>query len=115
MKPILFTQKAYTWTNHSKMKMEQYRLPESRVKRVINYPERIEEGIAEGTIAVMKKNETSKKPSEIWVMYKIVNSKEKGKSFKIISAWRYPGVSPEGQFPEIPEDTLNYLLSQEAN
>lgn len=114
MKSISFNQKIYTWTNHSKMKMDQYRLVESRIKRVINYPERIEEGIAEGTIAVMKKNDTSKKPSEIWVMYKIIKNKQKGKGFKIISAWRYPGISPEGR-PEIPEDTLAYLLSEELN
>lgn len=70
-------------------------------------PERKEKGIAPGTTAVMKTNKiffkakkitlkdawkTPKKaPGEIWLMYK------DAKDFrKIISAWRYPGVSKPG-------------------
>ena len=58
----------YIWTNHSKMKMRHYRLTESRIKRVIRHPTRVEEGILEGAIAAMQPAE-GKKYSEIWVMY----------------------------------------------
>ena len=50
------------------MKMNHYRLTESRVKRIIRHPARVEEGILEGAIAAMQPAE-GKKYSEIWVMY----------------------------------------------
>jgi len=37
---------------------------------------------------------TKKNPTEAWVMY-VILKKPKGK--KIISAWRYPGRTPEGE------------------
>lgn len=58
----------YIWTQHSRMKMRYYRLTESRVKRVIRHPARIEEGVIENAVACMQPAE-SKKYSEIWVMY----------------------------------------------
>lgn len=58
----------YLWTEHSRMKMRHYRLTESRVKRVIRHPARIEEGVLENGIAVMQPAE-GKKYSEIWAMY----------------------------------------------
>ena len=70
--------------------MRYYRLSESLVKRVIRYPTRIEEGILEGAIACMRPMQ-SKKYSEIWTMYIIMPSKQ----IKIVTAWRYPGKSPE--------------------
>jgi hypothetical protein len=42
------------WTNHSRMKMKFYGLSEARVKRVLRAPKRVEEGIAENTIALMQ-------------------------------------------------------------
>jgi hypothetical protein len=33
----------------------------------------------------------------------------KNQKLRIISAWRYPGKSPKGQLPEIPEDILKEL------
>jgi hypothetical protein len=45
-------------------------------------------------------------------MYQIKSSKVKGqksKVIKIISAWRYPGISPIGEPPPIPEDVLKDL------
>ncbi len=58
----------YLWTVHSQMKMRHYRLTESRVKRVIRHPARVEEGILENAVACMQPAE-GKKYSEIWAMY----------------------------------------------
>ncbi len=108
----------FIWTNHSIRKMLQYNLSETRIKRVINNPQRKELGIAPKTIAVMQPN-NSKHNYEIWAMYQIVqkskfrnqNSKisDTGKRFKIITAWKYPGKSPiRGPIP-IPLEILEEL------
>ena len=106
----------YFWTEHSIYKMHQYGLSAQRILRVIRAPYRKEEGIVPKTIAVMQPNKQIKHTSEIWVMYqyKIKNEKSKVKSdlfnnrqLKIISAWRYPGVSPKRN--PIPEDILNEI------
>ena len=99
------------WTKHSKGKMRQYRLSEKRVLRILRKPDRKEEGIAPGTIADMQITGTKKHPTEAWTMYQILKSKVKSKrsKIKIISAWRYPGRTPIGQRPIIPEDTLEEL------
>ena len=112
----------YQWTQHSLKKMRYYGLTPQRVIRVIRSPERIEKGIADKTIAVMqptssRRNEKGQKTwkSEIWVMYQKLSSvKKKNKSgllfsdpVKIISAWRYPGVSPTHN--PIPEEILAEL------
>ena len=91
----------FYWTKHVKSKMRYYRLSESRLKRVLRNPERKELGIAPKTVAVMQKAGTKKHPTEIWLMYQ----KDKFKT-KIITAWRYPGISPKRQPPPIPEDIL---------
>lgn len=99
------------WTQHSKMKMGQYRFSEKRVLRILRKPDRIEEGIAEGTIAAMQITGTKRNPTEAWVMYQIIKPKTKDQrpKIRIISAWRYPGRTPVGQRPIIPEDTLAEL------
>jgi len=99
----------YLWTFHARAKMKHYCLSESRVKRIIRYPRRIEEGIAPHCIAVMQRAET-KKYQEIWAMYKIESAHANHASkphtkerkfglnkpkIKIITAWRYPGESPK--------------------
>ena len=96
------------WTKHSRKKMRQYQLSESRVKRVLRNPERKETGIASGTIALMQTTGTKKHSKEIWLMYQIVKSKVKTQKLKVISAWRYPGKSPIGK-PPIPDDILEEL------
>lgn len=106
--------KRFHWTKHSKEKMRQYQLSERRIKRVLRNPDRIEEGIAPNTLAVMQITGTKKHPTEIWVMYQIEISNLKSqnsklKKIKIISAWRYPGKSPVGKKPPIPEDILEEL------
>lgn len=87
------------------MKMRQYRFSEKRVLRIFRKPDRVEEGIVKGTIAAMQISGTKKHPNEVWMMYQILKSK-----VRIISAWRYPGRTPVGKPPIIPEDTLKELL-----
>jgi hypothetical protein len=96
----------YLWTNHSQQKMRFYRLSESWVKRIIRHPARVERGIAPDTIACMQRKDSKKRKEEIWVMYQL---KPRGQKITVISAWRYPGVSPKGEAIPIPEDILNEL------
>jgi len=91
--------KALLWTNHSKVKMKQYRLSEARVKRVLSFPSRIEGGIADKTLALMQKAGTSKNPYEIWTMVQDTPKKR-----KVISAWRYPGETKPGE--PLPKEIL---------
>lgn len=112
MKIIQNPEKIY-WTRHARGKMRYYGLSENRVKRVLRRPDRKELGIALNTIAVMQRTGTKKHPSEIWLMYQKTSfkyqkpkSNKKARIIRIISAWRYPGKSPKGQPPPIPEDTL---------
>lgn len=94
----------YTWTYHVVEKMRYYRISENLIKRIIRHPNRKEEGIALGTVAVMQKART-KRPQEYWVMYQDLKSGKK----RIISAWRYPGSSPIGERIPIPQDILDEL------
>lgn len=82
----------FFWTGHALGKMQYYGLSAQRILRVINNPARVEEGVAEKTTAVMQPSSIKRKTwsSEIWVMYQMDKSQR-----KIISAWRFPGVSPE--------------------
>jgi len=113
------------WTQHIKEKMMFYGLSETKIKYVLRRPDRIEEGIALRTTAVMQRTGSEKNPSEIWVMYqkkaesrkpKAERGKEKNlkdilarkEKIIIISAWRYPGISPQGP-PPIPEDIIREI------
>lgn len=115
----------YYWTGHAKLKMRHYGLSAQRVKRVLLRPMRTEEGIAENTVAVMQPQSTRRGAngerdwkSEIWVMYrmKLKNSKNdfskmssgfKSEQTVIISAWRYPGKTKEGE--GLPEGILDEI------
>jgi hypothetical protein len=97
----------YYWTNHVGRKMMFYGLSADRIKRVMRSPKRSENGIAEGTIAVMQPT-GSKKPSEVWVMYQAPSKRGKRRKI-IITAWRYPGVSPVRDEIPIPIDILEEL------
>lgn len=119
------------WTEHSKIKMRQYGLSKQKLLGILARPERREKGIVPGTEAVMKTNKvffrekrtTVKKawqkprraPGEIWIMYKDVKKIAKfGENIrKIISAWRYPGISKSGEEIPIPEDIRQELLKNE--
>src|SRR3989344_8681066 len=96
--------KNFSGTSHVKNKMLHYRLSEQKIKTILKNPARKEEGIAPKTTAVMKRNDTPKRKEELWVMFQEQRTKEhKNKEIKklrIISAWRYPGISPKGK--EIP-------------
>lgn len=109
--------KKYSWTRHVVGKMQYYRLAESTVKRIIKFPKRVEKGIAEGTIACMIPRGFKKKAKpriakrggsgareELWVMYQ-----QKGQRKHIITAWRYPGVSPVRDVIPIPDDILEEI------
>ena len=126
----------YFWTTHSIYKMHQYGLSEQKIRSVIRAPYRKEEGIVKNTIAVMQpvspKIINNKKiwKQEIWVMFQTKSRKYKVESIKpkekkpntlflkqnlanqqirIISAWRYPGVSPERN--PIPEEILQEIAN----
>lgn len=111
---------------HARSKMRYYKLSESRIKRVLNYPKRVEEGVAENTVAMMQPGGTAKNPYEIWVMVQESKTKQarsrtakekeivrqlglKEKTIKIISAWRYPGTTKPGE--RLPEEILRDLRS----
>ena len=87
------------WTKHARDKMRYYNLPESRVRRVIKSYDRIEEGIAESTIAVMQRTGSGKREHEIWVMVA-----DRGKQRRVVSAWRYPGKTKAGE--SLPDEIL---------
>jgi hypothetical protein len=123
---VLF-RKTY-WTDHSKIKMKQYGLSVSKLLGILRKPERKERGIAPGTMAVMKTNKKfvnktisllkekqkispwqKRAPGEVWIMYK--DTKKEGEPIrKIISAWRYPGVTKPGEEIPIPEDIKKDFL-----
>ncbi len=101
---LISSSEKYHWTLHARLKMKYYGLSESRVKRVIRFPARTEEGIVLNTVAVMQPAGT-KRYQEVWAMYKLakpVNPKQRtynskpttNSKIKIITAWRYPGKSP---------------------
>ena len=106
------------WTEHSKAKMKQYRLSKYKLMQLISKPQRREEGIVSGTTAVMQTNKTysraklpgqkTKAAGEVWLMYRDVKDLR-----KIISAWRYPGVSKPGEEIPIPHEIREELLHQE--
>lgn len=84
-----------------------YGLTADRVKRIIRNPKRVEGGVAENTIAVMIPGVNKRKPTEIWAM-----CQQNGGRKIIISAWRYPGVSPIGKQIPIPFDILEELKKE---
>lgn len=100
----------YLWTLHARLKMKYYGLSENRIKRIIRFPARTEEGIVLKTVAVMQPADT-KRYSEIWAMYKVQKSKIKNQNskLKIITAWRYPGKSPVRD--PIPPEVLKEIRS----
>jgi len=123
--------KKTVWTEHSKIKMKQYGLSQQKLLNVLHKPERKEIGIVPGTLAVMKTNKKfvnsiwakqektkskwgnlKKAPGEIWLMYKDVKSQNSENFRKIISAWRYPGISKPGEEIPIPKDIREELLSK---
>ena len=118
----------FSWTSHVVGKMRQYWISESRIRRIVCHPTRIEEGIAPDTVAVMQPG-GSTRYHEIWVMYKLTKKAGKQKTkngeqavdrklerdpfgvlsrgqskLRVITAWRYPGKSPERA--AVPDEIL---------
>lgn len=116
-------------TKHAEYKMKEYGVSLQKVRGVMRNPKRIEKGIKGGTIAAMQpksvKNVNGKEiwTQELWVMYTVGDQREKkgresGKntetvpeklqrllqadddSIRILSVWRYPGVSDARELPE---------------
>ena len=116
MKPPKNDDKFY-WTRHVADKMRYYGISESLIKRIIRYPKRLEEGVVPDTFAGMTPVGSPKRPQEIWAMYsknsklKVQNSKFKNPNSRIIiiSAWRYPGISPVREKIPIPQDVLGEI------
>jgi hypothetical protein len=130
----------YRFTLHAQFKMQQYGLSEQKVRSVIRNPRRREEGIVKDTVAVMQPVSVKRVgdkdvwKQEIWVMYTlrkseaipniqylIPNKIQKPKSgisnflprqMRIISTWRYPGISPKRN--PIPEDILLELEREDV-
>ena len=127
------TYKKLHWTQHSKIKMKQYGLSKQKLLRILYRPERKEKGIVPRTSAVMQTNKVFSKtkslfkdkrqnppssrfggtmarqrkaPGEIWLMFRDTKDQR-----KIISAWRYPGISKPGEEIPIPEDIKNEILN----
>jgi len=113
------------WTEHSKIKMRQYGLSKQKLLGILYKPERKEQGIVPGTMAVMKTNKTffkekqitiagawkkpKKAPGEIWLMFRDT------KDFRrIISAWRYPGITKPGEAIPVPEDIRREIMEEES-
>lgn len=105
-------QKSLHWTNHAKGKMRFYRLSEQRIRRVLNSSKRIEEGIAPKTVAMMqpqsvKSKMENGKRKEIWTQEIWVMIEETKNQRRIISAWRYPGMTKPGE--PLPHEILREI------
>ncbi len=118
------------FTAHARYKMTQYGLSEQKVRGIIHRPKRTEVGVMPQAVAMMQpvspKVVDGKEvwKQEIWVMFikkgtgRRVQGVETGKLtpqplplnlIRIISAWRYPGVSPKRS--PIPREILQELES----
>ena len=118
------------FTAHARYKMSQYGLSEQKVKGIIRHPKRTETGIVSKTVAMMQpvssKMVAGKElwKQEIWVMFikKGTGLRTQGSDkldlspspstlnpIRIISAWRYPGISPKRS--PIPREILQELES----
>ena len=104
----------YRWTMHVGRKMRFYGLTSSRVLRVINAPERVEEGVAPGTLAGLQTAGTPKKPWEVWVMWRDDGRATTlaGPRKVVITAWRYPGTSPVRGSVPIPAGVVAELEAE---
>jgi len=114
----------FSWTKHSQYKLKEYNLSGKRIKRIIRHPDRIEEGIAPGTIAAMQKSGSKKHPYEIWTMYVLEKSKIQNQrlsqklarelklqpKIRVISAWKYPGITKPGDPLPIPPEVFEEIM-----
>lgn len=92
--------KILSWTLHARAKMNFYRLSPARIRRVLHSPKRIEEGVAPNTVAMMQpgsikssSGRTGAEKKETWTQEIWVMVQDAGSTRKVISAWRYPGMT----------------------
>jgi len=95
----------FIWTRHIKRKMIFYSISASQVRSILRKADRTEESIVKGLFASMKKNHKKNKKEELWLMYLILGG-QNSKKIKLISVWRYPGITKKGEEIQIPEDVL---------
>ena len=110
------------WTLHARAKMNHYRLSPARVRHVLHSPKRVEEGVAPKTVAMMQpvsmklitaKTGGAQKESwtqEIWVMVQDVADAR-----KVISAWRYPGVTKPRDAAFLKKEYGEFLADDKAD
>ncbi len=127
-KKKLLPKSGMEFTAHARYKMTQYGLSEQKVRGIIHRPKRTEVGVIPRAVAMMQpvspKIVDGKEiwKQEIWVMFigKGTGRRAQGgetgaltpqplslNSIRIISAWRYPGVSPKRS--PIPREILQEL------
>lgn len=92
--------KILSWTHHAQAKMQYYKLSPGRVRRVLHSPKRVEEGVAPKTVAMMQPasvkvsgGRAGAKKEERWVQEIWVMVQDVGNERKVVSAWRYPGMT----------------------
>lgn len=105
------------WTKHIARKMMFYGLSATKVKSILSRYDRKEEGVAPGTIAVMKRSGSKKNPTELWAMYQDKSVTQDGITNErrvIITAWRYPGISKPKEKIPIPEELFRELAEEEG-
>ena len=113
-------QKLLSWTFHARAKMAHYRLSPMRVRRVLNAPKRVEGGVAPRTIAMMQPaslksgaGRAGAKKQERWTQEIWVMVQDTSRERKVISAWRYPGVTkPRG---DIATNLIREAYNEYAN
>lgn len=67
------------------------------------------QGVFNGAGKKFSKWKPKRAPGEIWLMYKDIKIAQ-AQARKIISAWRYPGISKPGDPIPVPEDIKNDLI-----
>lgn len=109
------------WTLHARAKMNHYRLSPARVRRVLHSPKRVEEGVAPKTAAMMQpatmktlaaRTGGARRASwtqEIWVMVQ-----DAGGVRRVISAWRYPGVTKPRDAAFLKKEYREFLGNEAA-
>ena len=93
------------WTKHVFYKMNQYQLSEDILRKLLRDYDRKESGIAINTIAICKQIKSQARITEIWMMYQKINKQKT----RVITAWRYPGISRRNKQIPIPEDIMDFV------
>lgn len=131
-----------SWTHHACAKMNFYKLSEARVRRVLNAPKRIEEGVAPKTIAMMQpvslrtvrketvlndvphrqkewsRRATSTPTEQTWTQEIWVMVEDSRNSRTIVSAWRYPGkTKPKSEISlaKMREEYRSFIAQRAGN